>query len=123
MKILSIVCTCLLWFFWLAFVSAIILYQIFLTGDTGESRSLFGVFPLSMLLVPAGVCAIIRWLLIPRWRNPLIVLVLAIAGIAVADSISLYGIFLFSNHRLVFLIVAVLSLVQFVPLGLFRREG
>ena len=120
MKIVTICSICLAWLIWIAILAATFLYQLYLKGDTESGHGLFEVFPLGLLLVPAAVSAAIRWLLIPRLSHPLIVLVLAVVGLAIADSISLYGIFLFGSHRLLFFFVGLMCIIQFIPIRLFH---
>ena len=43
-------------------------------------------------------------------------------GLFFANSISLFGIFLFQSHRLPYFVVGLLCILQFIPIGLFRRE-
>ena len=119
---MAVLAKTIIWLLWAMILVAMCLYQLFLAPSSAGTSPLLAVFPLAMLLVPAGASIGVRWLLIPKWPHPLVTMILAVFGIVCADAISLFGIFLFPGHRLLYFAVGLLCLFQFAPLGLFCRD-
>lgn len=109
----------LLWFIWVAILCGVISYQVFL-GNEHRTLATFAFpddsFALGALLLPLIISVGIRWFLIPFLRHPLLVLIPFILGIAIAESLSFYGLFLFAGqYNSIFFYASLLAVLQFCP--------
>ena len=124
-----------LWVIWAAFIGAIPFLVVFLRPISGEDAENFLPIPGALA---AGVAflasAVVRWVILPRVSadNLEALLQVSVIGMALAESLIFFGIFLFPEDFMVFLVLAVVGLAQFVPLWAriqkpgndsFRREG
>lgn len=109
--------TVFLWIFWLALMSAMPIYKTVLGGgknvDTGARP--VDAFLLALFLVPVVVACAMRWLVLPRLDNPWLKLFPFLVGMAFAESLVFYGIFLVPEFQSWFFYTGVLMAVQFLP--------
>ncbi len=122
MKATTIVCMVLVWLLWIAVLLSASLNYLTLFSRATVRTDLWGIFPLGLLLGPACLSAIARWLIIPKWRNPLVVLAASVVGLIFADSLCLFGIFMFRDYRDLYFTVGLICILQFFPAALFGSE-
>jgi hypothetical protein len=111
----------ILWVIWIALFSSVFMYAEFLGGAKPDQGHV-DLFLISMLLVPFGVSIGIRWFLLPKAKTYQGMLPFFIIGMAVAESLVFYGIFLFPYHQNLFISFAVIGMIQFFPFFLAARS-
>lgn len=108
-----------IWLFWSMFAVSLIFYRIALVGTADNTHSITAPQSVSgwlAYIIPIGLTLPIRWLVIPRLRNPLLVLIPFIAGLAAAEALMFLGIFIFKAQFSLFFLTSVLLLLQMMPL-------
>ena len=107
----------LLWVIWIAMMMALPCYKIILGhGDRVDTHARpVDLFVLGLFAVPLLMCTVIRWLVIPKLNNPMAILTPFIAGVALAESMTFYGIFLVPEFSSIFFYASVFAMAQFVP--------
>lgn len=66
--------------------------------------------------VPLFLSVVIRWLVLPRYREPARALVIFIVGLSLAEACGMMGIFLGGPFRDALFLLGVLGITQYVPL-------
>ena len=66
--------------------------------------------------VPLFVSVVVRWLVLPRCREVMMVLPIYIVGLALAEACGLMGIFLGGPYRESLFVLGVLGVTSYVPL-------
>lgn len=117
----------LLWFIWVAILCCVISYQVFL-GNEDRPLATFAFphdsFALGALLLPLILSSGIRWFLIPLLPHSLLVLLPFILGIAIAESLSFYGLFLFpGQYNSIFFYASLLAVLQFCPYFIRKKPA
>lgn len=114
-----------LWVIWVAMLSAIPFFVFFLGafGDEPQELSLSGTF-LALLLPPFLGSVIVRWFILPKviHKGPEAQLVTMIVGLALAEILVFFGIFLYSANFIIFLVFAVIGMAQFIPLWALPKK-
>lgn len=104
-----------LWIIWFAMLQAVVLYRFFLASE-GESES---SFPQAMLIAlfigPTAICLFIRFMVIPKIRHMAQMLPAMIVGVAIAESISFFGYFLFPAYQNPFFAISLVLVIIFAP--------
>jgi hypothetical protein len=110
----------ILWFIWGAMMCALPFYKIFLGGgDRVDSFDrTIDLFAFGLFAVPLVVSVFIRWLILPKLRQPALQLAPFVAGLAVAESLIFFGKFLVPEYDSVFFYTGVLAMAQFMPVFL-----
>lgn len=111
------------WLIWVYHLGGLFFYRAYLLGlDSGDNGNGQGaVVKLVMLILPAGLCLLLRWWTIPRIKSLWVMLLTLILGVMIGRAISLYGIILFSEWRAAFFWISVLMVAQFAPTYLMRK--
>jgi len=65
--------------------------------------------------VPLFVSVIIRWLVLPRYSDPVRAFVVFIIGLSLADACSMFGIFIGGGYRDALFMLGVLGIIQYAP--------
>ncbi len=107
----------ILWVIWVSLFSSIFVYRIFLGGQgvPDDVETSVDAFLLIMLLIPSFGSALMRWVLLPKAKDPQQVLVFAIIGMALGESLVFFGIFLFPAFETSFFVISLLAVFQFIP--------
>jgi len=109
------------WIVWFAMFQAAFIYPFFL--GNGFPRGPNAETPMGpalwlLCLIPIVVATAVRWLLIPKLRDPKRQLVAMIIGLALSEAPILLSIFLMTDYpqnQIAVLMLAVVSLIQFAP--------
>jgi len=104
------------WIIWAGILVGLVVIYLLL-GRAPAKAPLPGANPLVGLvgLAPLFVSIIIRWLVLPRFREPGRALVMFIAGLALAEGCGLLGIFLGGVYKDDIFLLGVLGVAQYVP--------
>lgn len=106
----------IMWVLWIAFLNGIIMFRIFLAQPLPPGAAApRDTFPWAASLFPVLVATLIRWLLLPRAKDPQQGLVTMILGIALAEATSFLGIFLTPSHLNLLCGASFLGAFQFAP--------
>jgi len=87
-----------------------------LPADAAPRQSLTGMIG----IVPLFLSIILRWLVLPRRREPRSAFILFVTGVALAEACGILGIFLGGPYRDELFVLGVLGIAQYVPL--FARQ-
>ena len=71
-------------------------------------------------VVPLFISVVVRWLVLPRCRDVMMVLPIYIVGLALADACGLMGILLGGPYRESLFVLGVLGVTSYVPLFVKR---
>ena len=109
------------WVVWAAILGCLVLIYLVLgrrplPPNLAAEKSLTGLAG----LVPLFLSIIIRWLVLPRYRDIRGAFVMFVIGIALAEGCGFMGIFLGGPYRDDLFILGVLGIAQFVPF--FARQ-
>ncbi len=112
---------------WLALLSGLVIIYVIL-GRGAAASAVTAQETLSGLvgLGPLIVSIVIRWLVLPRFTEPVKALPVFIVGLATAESCGIMGIFLGGPYQDHLFILGVLGIMQFAPFlmpRLFRPPG
>jgi hypothetical protein len=106
------------WAVWAAILAALgALYLVLGRGPLPAPDSLPPEKSLTGLIgvVPLFVSIVIRWLVLPRYREPKGAFVMFVAGLALAEACGILGIFLGGPYRDDLFLLGLLGIGQFVP--------
>lgn len=110
------------WILWVAILGGLIVLYVFLgrgpVKPSGHQNVLFDLVG----LVPLFLSIIIRWLVLPRFDSLVRAFPLYIAGMALAESCGILGIFLGGAYRDDLFVLGVLGVAQFVPVFARRLD-
>lgn len=109
----------ILWVIWFAFLAGLPVFVVFLGPDPDRAVESALPFPALLAVVPPFLASVIvRWLVLPRVakQGPEAQLVFLVIGMALAESLVFFGIFLFPADYLLFIVFAVIGMAQFIPL-------
>lgn len=119
-----------IWVIWVVMFQSLFFYKAYIgNGSYGFNfDSLLkpmDSFMMGALLVSVGLCGVLRWFALPKAKKLSAVLALVIAGIAVGEGLTFYGIFLFRDQGFenLFFWVSVLTVFQFIPLYLGKYSA
>src|SRR5262245_32171921 len=87
----------MIWVLWASLFMGIIASQFAFGGGipTGENAPRSGLDIAVMLAIgQIGVASVIRWVFIPRAKNPVQVLVLMVLGLALSEAVGYYSLFI-----------------------------
>lgn len=114
-----------IWVLWLSFATALVMYRIMLAGKATNTRSLIApdtIFAWVCYVIPIAVVLALRWLAIPRLREPFLVLPVFVVGIAFAETLTFFGLFLFPAQFRLFYLTSWLLFVQLMPMWTLRSD-
>jgi hypothetical protein len=101
------------WIIWFSILSSVLLINFITPAPTGP---LPPMGPLSYLpLAPLFLGSAIRWLVLPRMKAKEHALAAFLSGLALCESCAILGIFLAPEMRTTYVVLAVLGLIQFMP--------
>jgi hypothetical protein len=110
------------WIVWFGLTISIPLYQFALGHGlpTGNNSADASLNPIAILAIGQFLAATaLRWLVLPRVRMILQVLIVMIIGVTLCEAVELYGIFLIPasepETKLWLLILSLIGAAQFVP--------
>jgi hypothetical protein len=115
------------WIIWASILAGLVLIYLFLVqgkplpAPTADN-SLAGLSG----LVPLFISIVMRWLVLPRVTEPPRAFVLFVAGVVLAETCGILGIFLGGPYRDSLFVLGVLGVTQYVPLyakKLFDPKG
>ena len=111
-----------LWVIWASLFTGIIVYQLVLGRGipAGENAPASGMnFAVVLAIGQIAAASLVRWLFIPRAKNPGQLLVFMIVGLALSEAVEFYGLFLVSadqpSTKLTLWVLSLLSALQFIP--------
>jgi len=116
------------WIIWTGTLAGLAVVYLFTTRGPAQPLDLPPETTLTGLIgiVPLFVSIVIRWLILPRHREPARAFVLFVLGIAMAESCGILGTFLGGPYREDLFVLGLLGIAQFVPFfakGLFEPKG
>lgn len=108
-----------LWLLWCVFCAALIFYRTFLVNEAHNTSSLefpATAFGLLQYSIPLAVSLGARWLVVPRLRVPFLTLVPFLIGIATAEMLTFFGIFLSQKSFSMFFYTTVILMLMWIPI-------
>ena len=104
------------WTLWGTILAGLLVIYWFL-GRGPQAPVVPGANPFSNLIgfVPLFVSIIIRWLVLPRYTEPVPAFVMFIIGLSLAEACGMLGIFLGGPYRDSLFVLGVLGITQYVP--------
>ncbi len=108
-----------LWLLWCVFCGALIFYRMVLVTEAHNTSSLefpATTFGLLQYSIPLAVSLGARWLVVPRLRVPFLALVPFLIGIATAEMLTFFGIFLSPKSFNVFFFTTVILMLMWIPI-------
>jgi len=108
-----------LWLVWCVFCGAVIFYRILFVSEAHNTSSL--EFPstaagLLQYFIPLAVSLGARWLVVPRLRIPFLALIPFLIGIAAAEALTFFGIFLSPRSFNVFFLTTAVLILMWIPI-------
>jgi len=109
------------WIVWIALFESVFLYQFLIGGGipTGEDQGEPDTYILVLGSVVAIVASLIRWLILPKAKNFQVMFTAFIVGMALSESIAIYGLFLIGEEnpesQLSFMVLSLLCMLQYTP--------
>jgi len=104
------------WTIWGCILGGLVLIYVVLgrgplAPDAVQRQSLTGMAG----IVPLFLSIILRWLVLPRRKEPRSAFVLFVIGVALAETCGILGVFLGGPYRDELFVLGVLGIAQFVP--------
>lgn len=103
------------WALWSALLAGVVVIYYFL-GRGPLPPPVSNPFPHLIGLVPLFISILLRWLILPKQRDPAKALVLFIVGAAMGEGCAILGIFLGGPLRDELFVLGALGIVQWMPL-------
>ena len=110
------------WILWFAFLQSAFVVHFVIGGGFPEGENVaepMAVWLWAACVVPIIIAAAVRWLVIPKVKDPQQMLVAMIIGLALSEMPILFSLFLigsdYPQFQIVVLMLAVVSLIQFAP--------
>ncbi len=104
------------WVLWVSMISAVGMFYFFLGGPVTGGDNFPAVMIGAMMAVPLLIGTFIRWIIIPRTQKVQVAFKGFIIGMALAEGICFYGIFLFPKFKLLATFLSIVGMLQFMPL-------
>jgi len=110
------------WIVWFAMLQTAFVYPFFLgdgfpSGENADEPMNAALW--ALCFGPILLAACIRWIVIPKLREPAQLLIAMIVGLALSESPILFSIFFMADYpqyQIAVLMVAIVSLIQFAPI-------
>jgi hypothetical protein len=115
----------LMWLFWCLFAASLVVYRVMLVGNADKAHSIAAPQSVSAYIVyviPVVLAVAMRWLVIPKVRNPFLALIPFLFGLSVAEVLTFCGIFVFQQQFSLFFYTNWLLLLQMMPLWGCKRD-
>ncbi len=110
-----------LWVVWLVMLSSVIFQLVFIWPNFGaQEQALPPLAILPMVMAPIGIAVFVRWFVIPGVTTAQAVLTASIIGLAMGESLAIYGVFLFPDYFKPLFVISVLMILQYIPLYAFK---
>ena len=103
------------WVLWASFLCGIIQFYLFLGTKQPPPTTKPSIATAFLGLIPFFVSGIIRWVVLPRMRSANAAFPLFIVGIAFAEAVCFFGLFLFPAYKLEFSVISFIGIAQFAP--------
>lgn len=104
------------WVIWGGVLAGLCLIYFFLARAKPLPAPLLSELPVNLAgFVPLFLSVVVRWLVLPRYREPGRALVVFILGLALAEACGLLGIFLGGPYRDALFVLGMLGVTQYVP--------
>ncbi len=103
------------WVIWSALLAGVVVIYVFL-GRGPLPPPVSNPFPHLVGLVPLFISVLLRWLVLPKQRDPAKALVLFILGASLGEACAILGVFLGGPLRDELFVLGALGLVQWMPL-------
>ena len=101
------------WIAWFAIMASLATTYFALSPDqSGETTGVLRYLP----IFPLALSTVVRWIVLPRLTQSIRAFPVFIIGLALAEGSGLLGIFLVPELSLTYFVLAMLGLVQFIPL-------
>ena len=110
------------WIIWSAIFMSLFVYPFVLPTVKPEEGSVDILF-IAMLIGPIAFSVVVRWVIIPKTKTIQSIFTFFIIGIAVAESLVFFGLFMFPYFQGVMFTASVLAVFQFIPLFLKIEEN
>jgi hypothetical protein len=107
------------WILWAATLSALVAFYTVLKPSSPDQSSAGLRF---LPLFPFIAAVVVRWLLLPRFRQRARAFPIFVIGLSLAEACALMGIFLVPDLRTLYFILAIVGLLQYVPIFLASLE-
>ncbi len=114
----------IMWVLWASFTVGIFFFYTFLGQNSAPAP--IGTETRTPWLIAGTMIFIssaLRWIVLPRMHDAQKLLVTMIAGIALAESVTFLGLFVFPAYRLDFFVLSALGIFQFIPTYARRQLG
>ena len=105
------------WIIWSAIFISLFVYPFVLPTVKPEEGSVDVLF-MAMLIGPFAFSVVVRWVIIPKIKTIQSVFIFFIIGIAVAESLVFFGLFIFPYFQSIMFAASVVAVFQFIPLFL-----
>jgi hypothetical protein len=101
------------WILWGATLGGLAAFYTFLKpAEVSDSSAGLRFIPLAPFLA----AVVVRWVVLPRFRQRVRAFPIFVAGIALSEACALMGIFLAPDQRTLYFILATIGLLQYVPI-------
>lgn len=107
-----------MWLTWVIFVTGCFFFAHFLTrsGDTAGATGSGPVWlAILALVLPFSASMVLRFLVIPKIRNPWIALFPYIVGVIISQQILFFGLFMFKGYEIAFFALCFIAMVLYIP--------
>lgn len=115
-----------MWVMWCAFASALMMYRIMLVSKRHNTHSITApdtIFMWVLYVIPIFIVLPLRWVVIPRLRVPILILPVFVMGVAFAEALTFFGLFLFPAQFRLFYLTSWLMLLQLMPIWTLRPDS
>lgn len=99
------------WMLWFSMVSGLVMIYFFVGGAGNKTAAAISYWPVAPLIGSA----IVRWMLLPRFKSIPQRFPFFVAGMAMAEACGLLGIFLVPTYSPTFLVLALMGMAQYLP--------
>lgn len=110
-----------LWVIWTALFAGVFLYRHFLSRETPDRDSFEGTvdaFMIILILGPTAVSVFARAIMVPEAKHSGQLLVAMILGMATAEALTFFGLFLFTAYESLFIGISIGLMLLFLPVFL-----
>jgi hypothetical protein len=110
------------WCVWIAILNGLIILYVVLSRRSGEEVHAGSPAIAFIGLVPLTLGTALRWLVLPRLKDPAKAFMVFIVGLAMTEGCGILGIFLGGAHKETLFALGLIGVLQFIPLFLSRFD-